>query len=192
MAGVNRHVRLGVRAWVRDRTLLVLRRGDLHRRLLARVGPSVAARAFPERGAGSDRGLHRWLMVISVTPGPETETGECRSQSSHTQRHRAPRAWPSEFGGRVTADQLARGSRQLAGYRDHGVGQRTIRRSRDSPASRRRQIPATTATPLTQAREKRAVGEQQLVDPADGIGELCSESRAIAASSRARRDSQRL
>ena len=51
VAELHRHVRQRVRARLRDRGLLVLHRGDLHRHLRLRLGPPVAARAL--RSAGS-------------------------------------------------------------------------------------------------------------------------------------------
>ena len=44
VAELHRDLRGGVRARVRDRGLLVLPRGDLHRHLRLRLGPAVAAR----------------------------------------------------------------------------------------------------------------------------------------------------
>ena len=44
VAGLHGHLRRGVRARVRARGHLVLRRGDLHRDLRLRLGPALAAR----------------------------------------------------------------------------------------------------------------------------------------------------
>ena len=49
------HVRQRVRARLRDRGLLVLPRGDLHRHLRLRLGPALAAGALRERHPDRDR-----------------------------------------------------------------------------------------------------------------------------------------
>ena len=49
----------GVRVGVRDRGVLVLHGGDLHRDLRVRLGTAVAARAFPVRDPDRDHRLHR-------------------------------------------------------------------------------------------------------------------------------------
>ena len=59
VAGLHRHVRQRLRARLRDRGLLVLPRGDLHRDLRLRLGPAVAARALRQRHPDRDRRLHR-------------------------------------------------------------------------------------------------------------------------------------
>ena len=55
MASVRRRLRARLRA----RGLLVLRRGDLHRDLRVRLGPAVAAAALPLRHPDRDRRVHR-------------------------------------------------------------------------------------------------------------------------------------
>ena len=59
VAELHRHVRRRVRARVRDRGLLLLHGGDLHRDLRLRLGPAVAPPAPPERDPGGDHRLHR-------------------------------------------------------------------------------------------------------------------------------------
>ena len=67
VAELHRHLRQRVRARVRDRGLLVLPRGDLHRDLRLRLGPPVAACAFRRPASRSSiAGMTGSLMVISV------------------------------------------------------------------------------------------------------------------------------
>ena len=59
VAELHRHVRQRVRPRVRDRGLLVLHGGDLHRDLRLRLGPPVAPRAPAQRDPDRDHRLHR-------------------------------------------------------------------------------------------------------------------------------------
>ena len=62
VAGLHGHVRRRVRARLRPRGRLVLRRGDLHRDLRLRLGPAAAADALPDRDPDRDLRLRRLVQ----------------------------------------------------------------------------------------------------------------------------------
>ena len=88
VAELHGDVRRRLRARLRDRGLLVLPRGDLHRDLRLRLGPAVAARALPLRHPDRDRRLHRLAdgdrgQRLDEPPGAASGSWTARRSTSH-------------------------------------------------------------------------------------------------------------
>ena len=135
-----------LRARLRDRGLLVLPRGDLHRHLRLRLGPPLAAAALPERDPDRAHRLHR------LVDGDRRQRLDEPPERLHAARRQGRRRPP--VAGAVRQHLLLARADPHVPRRLHG---HRLRR-------RRRRTRSAAARPLGTLRADRAR------DPADGRG----------------------